>query len=227
MVGKWFLLVFTTAMMGLAWLVGVEPMTRGTTTKSPFVELKMEKLGNHTYYSESMFTNQNAIKNGRETVLEQMRIADANLEYDVYVTGFNSMYGTEDFRMYGLLITDGVPNNDFSITSGFNPETGKVDWVSHRYGLLSLIPAPKWVDRLDMIPVEEAFRTAMSLAEENKHTMFRLRKEEPIRGTWMVKCDAEGNVFFDFVINDFSSVWIDGKTGEVLRAYFWNGIYED
>ena len=78
-----------------------------------------------------------------------------------------------------------------------------------------------------LIPASEACGKAYALAKENEGKMFEHRKREPIRGSYMLKADIHGDPFYEFLINEHSMVRIRAKDGEVITAFFWDGVYVD
>lgn len=234
MVGKWFMLVFTALFFGYACMLGIrtampEEMDRGLfyeAEKGPFYEAKFVKVGNHTYYPENLFELKHSNAEQKEYALKKMKDGDRDLTEDILVTGFNSMYETFDYHLFGHFMVDGVPIEDLQLVCGTRPE-GIVEWGSSKYGLLSRLPAPEKVVTDGLIPASEACEKAYALAKENEDKMFEHRKREPIRGSYMLKADIHGDPFYEFLINEHSMVRIRAKDGEVLTAFFWDGVYVD
>ena len=184
---------------------------RGSAENAVFTEVKMVKVGNHTYYPDTLFGLRRPKIEDKEWIIEFMKKADRDLTYDVYVTGFNSMYATDEFRMFGLKMEQGVVEPDISLNTGILPDN------------FPEIP----IDLTAVRPADRYFDAVYALAEEHKDEMFAIRGEEPIRGTYMLKVKHTGEIYYEFVINEFSYVNVNAKTGEIMYRSFWNGVYED
>ena len=198
---------------------------RGSAENAVFTEVKMVKVGNHTYYPDTLFDLRRPKIEDKEWIIEFMKKADRDLTYDVYVTGFNSMYATDEFRMFGLKMEQGVVEPDISLNTGILPD-GSVIWGSSRYGIEENFPEIP-IDLTAVRPADRYFDAVYALAEEHKDEMFAIRGEEPISGTYMLKVKHTGEIYYEFVINEFSYVNVNAKTGEITLQHFWNGVYED
>ncbi|MBO4627225.1 MAG: hypothetical protein J5645_04575 [Lachnospiraceae bacterium] len=226
MLGKLLMAFAAMVLAAFVWASGIEPVATRAGEKTAFVETKIEKIGKHTYYPATLFDDRRIGEKDREYVLGQMRKGDANLTCDVYVNGFNSEYRKEGFHLFGYLLIDGVIEQDYSITSG-NMEDGSVTWGSHRYGLLERIPKVTLAGREKVRPASEFAGAVYELALKNKNTIFHFRKEEAIRGSYLLMADAAGRLYYEFTINEYSTVRVDAITGEVLREFFWDGVYTE
>ena len=227
---KMLAMVISTILVAslMAYVVGfaeIEQRDKTTTADTAFTEVKKEKLGNHTYYPDTLFDLRRPESDGKETALEFMEKADRNLTYDVYVTGFNTMYKTGEFRLYGLRMEQGVVEPDVSLTTEIMPD-GTVVWGSSRYGMDAKLP-DIFFDLYDVRPAKEFFQTVYDLAVEHKSAMFGFGNEEPIRGIYQLKVNQDGEVYYEFRINEFSYVHVNAVTGEITYRSFWNGVYED
>ena len=202
------------------------PTPSPTTVQNAFSEDKILKIGNHTYYSETMFALRGRTEEEREEVFAQMRKADKLLNCDIFVTGFNTEFGTADFRMFGLRMTNGIPEAKMSLSSGWDMENDKVLWGSHRYGLIEFMPEVT-IDTEGIMPAEPLFEKVYGLAKANEKYIFEHRRTEPISGTYMLKADETGVVYYEFRINKYTTIEVNAKTGEVMNEYYWDGVYVD
>ena len=41
---------------------------------------------------------------------------------------------------------------------------------------------------------------------------------------YLLKTDGQGNLYYEFTVNNYSLVTIDAKTGSIIKANYWNGI---
>lgn len=206
--------------------VTVAPTKAPTTAQDAFSEMKIEKIGNHTYYSETMFDLRGRTEEEREEVLSQMRKADKQLNRDIFVTGFNSEFGTENFRLFGLRMTNGIAEAKMSLNSGWDMEKDEVLWGSHRYGLIEFMPEVT-IDPEGVMQAELLFEKVYNLAKDNEKYIFEHRRTEPISGTYMLKANEEGVVYYEFRINKYTTIEVNAKTGEVMNEYYWDGVYVD
>ncbi len=197
-----------------------------TTPETAFSEVELVKVGNHTYYAKSMYALQTRKEEERKIALAEMEKADAGLDVDVYVSGFNYEFYNEHFRLYGYRMKDGVIEQEYSLNTG-REENGNVTWCSHKYGLLSLIPDQSYVSTDGLKPASEFFEKVYNLAKEHEEQIFRLRKKEAIYGTYLLKTDTEGNVYYEFTINVFTTIRVNARTGALMCEHYWNGVYED
>ena len=224
MFGKLLMALAAAVTAVFVWTNGIEPVASRGAEKAAFSEAKIEKIGKHTYYASTLFDEPNLSEENKAYVLEQMRKGDAELTLDVYVSGFNSAYGKDEFRLFGYRMTDGVVECDYSISTGMTAGGGVV-WGSHRYGLLERIPEVAFAGREKVRPASEFTDAVYALAKANESTIFRYTEKAAIRGEYVLTADAEGRLFYEFTINRNSTVRVDAITGEVLQQRFWDGVY--
>jgi hypothetical protein len=48
---------------------------------------------------------------------------------------------------------------------------------------------------------------------------------DDIYGTYLLKTDGQGNLYYEFTVNYCSIVNVDAKTGEIIQARYWDGKY--
>lgn len=197
-----------------------------TTAETAFSEVKLTKVGNHTYYPDTLFDSRYVSEENRKIVFAEMEKADKCLETDVYISGFNQEYMSEYFRLYGYRMTDGIVEPEFSLNTGRGSD-GTVSWGSHKYGLLSLLPDAGYVNGDGVRPASEFFAKVYDLAKEHEKQIFRHCKTEPIRGNYMLNADLQGNVFYEFTINAYTTIRVNARTGAVMEEYYWDGVYVD
>jgi hypothetical protein len=207
-------------------VVTVTPTAAPTTVQNAFTEMKFVKVGNHTYYPETMFALKVSKEEHMEMVISQMKNADRFLDVDVYVTGFNSMFDTEDFRMFGRRMTNGVVEEEMNLNSGWDKATDTVRWYSRPYGLTEYMPQVT-IDTDGIMPASLLFEKVYTLAKEHEKSIFAHRRVEPIRGTYMLMADEAGVIYYEFTINRYSTIGVNAKTGEVIKQYYWDGVYVD
>ena len=37
--------------------------------------------------------------------------------------------------------------------------------------------------------------------------------------------DGQGELYYEFTVNKYSTVMVDAKTGSVTETHYWNGVY--
>ena len=206
--------------------VTATPTPASTNAGNAFSETKLVKIGNHTYYAETMYAVRGTKGEQREFVLSQMKKADRTLDHDVYVTGFNTMYDSEDFRMFGLRMTNGVIEAEMSLNSGWDKSNDTVLWGTNHYGLMEYMPEVL-INTDGIMPASLLFDKVYNLAKNNERLIFEHRHVEPISGTYMLMADEAGVIYYEFRINEYSYIEVNAKNGDVMKQYYWDAVYVD
>ena len=74
----------------------------------------------------------------------------------------------------------------------------------------------------DLVLTEEACTTVYEDAKANSEKLYNDNK---IYGTYLLKADGQGNLYYKFTVNDCSLVTIDAKSGSIIKSHYWNGDY--
>ena len=177
-----------------------------TTAETAFKPVEFEKVGNHTYYRSDIFKSDTMEEYKKENILPLIEEADKSLDADVLLTNFNISIVSGNMRLYGFLMSDGVIYQEINLYA--DKDNNSVYAWSEEYKAVTL---PHVFD----------------LAKKHKREMFIQGAEQPISGEYYIKGNLDGTVYYDFIINYNSAVWIDAYTGEIIHTYFFNGLYTD
>ena len=146
--------------------------------------------------------------------------ADKSLNDDVYITGFNSLYSTKDFRLFGCLILDGVVYEDYRMCAEDNGNG--ICWRA--------VDPTKTVPTFDLSGVavpSEFYSFVYEKAEAHVNEIMMAGSNTPITGTYILMVDPSGELYYRFNICEYSHININAKTGHIMEEYYWNGVYID
>ena len=186
-----------------------------------FKEIRVFKIGDHTYYDTTFFVDRNADKETQKAVLAQMKATDKSLNHDLYIYGCNYSRDSKDVRLYGYDYVDGVIMIDVYYCVNC-PGGVAGDWERGDY---TVTQQP--VDKDGLVDPKETEKYVYDLCEQHKSAMFFGSNDGPIQGTYRLMAHQDGTLYYEFTINEYSRVEIDAHTGEVIMQNYWNGVYVD
>lgn len=182
---------------------------------SAFQEADLIKVGEHTYYPDYLF-NSDRDEKFKDYILSVFEECDKDLHDDIFVYVIMEAETKDEFRFSAKMIMDGVILEEGEMMNWYEPETGYVwDYDFSRFRRCDFT-------KRNLIPVEEACTTVYEDAKANSQKLF---KGSDISGTYLLKTDGQGNLYYEFTVNKYSTVTVDAKTGSIIKAYYWNGIY--
>ncbi len=190
-----------------------------TTAETAFKPVEFEKVGNHTYYRSDIFKTDTMEAYKKENILPLIEEADKSLDADVLLTNFNISIVSGNMRLYGFLMSDGVIYQEINLYA--DKDNNSVYAWSEEYKGVTLPQKGTLMDAKDY------YDDVFDLAKKHKREMFIQGAEQPISGEYYIKGNLDGTVYYDFIINYNSAVWIDAYTGEIIHTYFFNGLYTD
>ena len=188
-----------------------------TTAETAFKPVEFEKVGNHTYYRSDIFKADTMEEYKKENILPLIEEADKSLDADVLLTNFNISIASGNMRLYGFLMSDGIIYQEINLYA--DKDNNSVYVWSEEYKDVTLPQKGTLMDAKDF------YDDVFDLARNHKSEMFIKGAERPISGEYYIKVSLDGTVYFDFIINYNSAVWIDAYTGEIIHTYFFNGLY--
>ena len=188
-----------------------------TTAETAFKPVEFEKVGNHTYYRPDIFKTDTMEEYKKENILPLIEEADKSLDADVLLTNFNISIASGNMRLYGFLMSDGIIYQEINLYA--DKDNNSVYAWSEEYKAVTLPQKGILMDAKDY------YDDVFDLAKKHKREMFIQGVEQPISGEYYIKGNLDGTVYYDFIINYNSAVWIDAYTGEIIHTYFFNGLY--
>ncbi len=180
-----------------------------------FSEADLIKVGEHTYYPDYLFSSDRE-QMFKDYILSVFENCDKDLHDDIFVYVIMEAETKDEFRFSAKMIMDGVILEEGEMMNWYEPETGYVwDYDFSRFRRCEFTKS-------NLIPVEEACTTVYEDAKTNSQKLY---KGSDISGTYLLKTDGQGNLYYEFTVNKYSIVTIDAKTGTIIQARYWNGIY--
>ncbi|MBR3636784.1 MAG: hypothetical protein IKN45_02580 [Lachnospiraceae bacterium] len=195
--------------------------TVNTTASTAFTAEGVRKVGNHTYLPDDFYERRNRDKSEANVIEARIEEADKSLDRDIYVNGVGGPMDNGEYRLLGQAYKNGavLQDNCFCATKENKPS---YTWSENDL----TIPEPD-VDTTGIIPVSDVFDTVFELCEQNENQMFRYRSKEPIRGTYILKAGIADGLYYEFTINEYSTVKVNALNGQVIMQNFWDGVYVD
>ncbi len=197
--------------------------SKDSVTKSsvPFEQIKLDKIGNHTYIDETYFDRVYVDKSTKKEILKILKEADESIDFDIYFTGYGNSMADGSLRVNGYFCKEGAIVVDL-LYEAIEGRDGTYQW----YGLNDT-PYRLNINSSDIIPVASVFDTVYNLAEDNKDKIFENTNEEPITGTYGLYYNEFDGLYYEFKINEYSCIKVNAYTGDVINEYYWDGVYVD
>ena len=181
-----------------------------------FKEAKLIKVGEHTYYPDYLFESDDRDKKFKDYILSVLEKCDKDLHDDIFVYIIMEAETKNEFRFSAKVIIDGVIFEEGEMMNWHSPETGYVwDYDYSKFRRCDFTKS-------DLVPTEEACTTVYSDAKANSEKLYNDNK---IYGTYLLKADGQGKLYYEFTVNDCSLVTIDAKSDSIIKAHYWNGDY--
>ncbi len=201
-------------LISVACFAGFTACKASTGSSKAFQEAKLIKVGEHTYYPDYLFKS-NRDKKFKDYILSVLEKCDKDLRENIFVYVIMEAETKDEFRFSAKIILDGVILEEGEMTNWYTSETGYV-W-NYDYSRFRKCDFTK----SDLVPVEEACTTVYEDAKANSQKLYNGNN---ISGTYLLKTDGQGNLYYEFTVNNYSFVTIDAKTGSIIKANYWNGI---
>ncbi|MCR4640544.1 MAG: hypothetical protein K5697_00760 [Lachnospiraceae bacterium] len=180
----------------------------------------IKTLGNHTYYSDEVIQNRSDDRATQQYILNCLKEADKSLNEDIYVFGIGESETRGEYRFWGNKYVNGIVVDESYMGAAYDSFNGYV-WGRLDYTKTYPSPMAKGV-----VPPRDIIDDVYAAADANKDQMF-FGKPEPISGTYMLKADLGGSLYYEFTINEFSRVRVDALNGDIIMEHYWDGVYVD
>ena len=181
-----------------------------------FKEAKLIKVGEHTYYPDYLFESDDRDKKFKDYILSVLEKCDKDLHDNIFVYVIMEAETKDEFRFSAKIIMDDVILEEGEMMNWYTPETGYVwDYDYSKFRRCDFTKS-------NLVSIEEASTTAYEDAKANSEKLYKGNK---VTGTYLLKSDGQGNLYYEFIVNSYSLVTIDAKTGSIIKAQYWNGIY--
>ncbi|MBP5186615.1 MAG: hypothetical protein J6040_06130 [Clostridiales bacterium] len=175
-----------------------------------FSEAELIKIGEHTYYDSNLLYRYGR-EDDREHISELLEAADASLHDDTLVCEIHESEYKDEFWFYGKMMINGYVYDSATMMAFYEPETGNV-WD---YDIAHFRRSdPKYGKILPMEDLNAAVYEAMAKYMGNKK----------ISGTYLLKVDGFGEVFYEYRIGRWSFAQVNAYTGEIIMAIYDDGI---
>ena len=184
-----------------------------------FKPLVSGKLGTHIYYTDNVFKDRNLKKNEEKEMKEYLEQADKKLSEDILIVGWSGRPADNTLMFNAYQYVDGVvvPEVFYRLT-----QDGGVSVV-----MISDIPAISSLDTAGLADPEELFQLVDDLAWQHKSQLY-MDRDDKIYVIYHPEYDAiKDELYYYFMINEYSRIRIDAKTKDVLEEYYFNGEYID
>ena len=198
-----------------------EDTTSAGTAINGFTEANLIKVGEHTYYPDYLFKSDRD-KSFKDYILSVFEKSDKDLHDDIFVYVIMESETKDEFRFSAKMLINGVILEEGEMMNWYSPETGYVwDYDFSKFRRCDF-------SKSGLIPVEEACKTVYEDAKANSDKLYKGYNEnysDNIYGTYLLKTDGQGNLYYEFTVNYCSIVTVDAKTGEIIQVRYWNGVY--
>lgn len=186
----------------------------------PFV---FKKFGEHIYYPEGMFFTDEQYSGQNEVMRKCFEDKDSEETLNVYVYNYivNGRDGkVTDIQLYGREYVNGIIVED----KGFYAQSvSKVKHFTRMYALKRQ-HTPR---RSSAVDPKKIFPKVAEFACRNKHYMYK-GKENKITGTYILKYNDSSNyLYYDFILNHYSYIRVNARTGEIDQSEFSDGTPKD
>ena len=180
-----------------------------------FKETKLIKIGEHTYYPEDLFDHSDRDRHYKDHMISQLTQADKELHDDIYVHGIGESEVKGEFRFFGLMMNDGVTYDCAQMTCWYDGEKGSAWSIDSRFRRADF-------NKSGLINAEDAFGKVYEKASKSDKVK---EVNSKVTGTYLLMCDSNGKLYYRFTVNEYSTVDVDAKTGEIISERYWDGIY--
>ncbi len=184
-----------------------------------FKPLVSGKLGTHIYYTDNVFKDRNLKKNEEKEMKDYLEQADKKMSEDIVIVGWSGRPADNTLMFNAYQYVDGVvvPEVFYRLT-----QDGGVSVV-----MISDIPAISSLDTAGLADPEELFQLVDDLAWQHKSQLY-MDRDDKIYVIYHPEYDAiKDELYYYFMINEYSRIRIDAKTKDVLEEYYFNGEYID
>ena len=195
--------------------------TPNTTADTAFSAVAVRKIGDHTYLPVDFYDLRSRDTSEAEVIEACLEEADKSLDRDIFVNGIGESWTNGKYRLFGQACEQGAVLEDIRYCAT-KENTPLYTWFQNDL----TAPEPEF-DTSGVIPASDVFETVFELCEQNEDTIFRNRNKEPIRGTYILKAGFSEGLYYEFTVNEYSTIKVDAHSGQVIMKNFWDGVYVD
>ena len=187
--------------------------------KEVFREDIAGRIGNHIIYSHNVFEGRNLKKSEEEELIEYLEQVDAGLSEDVYITGWTRLSFNNMLRFFGRLSVNGAVVTEIYYATDIDDPTPNIRVVeSFPVGDIDISGV---LDAKGLCPEVEKLAESHS-ADLNDYA------DKGVYGDYLLEYDINKNILmYNFQINDYSHVYVDAITGNILKEEYSNGDIMD
>lgn len=187
--------------------------------KEVFREDIAGRIGNHIIYSYNVFEGRNLKKSEKEELIEYLEQVDAGLSEDVYVTGWTRLSFNNMLRFFGRLSVNGAVVTEIYYATDIGDPTPNLRVVE-------AFPVGD-IDRSGVLDAKGLCTEVEKLAELHSADLNDYAGKG-VYGDYLLEYDINKNILmYNFQINDYSHVYVDAITGNILKEEYSNGDIMD
>ena len=189
---------------------------------------KYKKINNNLYYEDELIATKG--RNNKESILKYYEMISnymankfPDIDFFIYNINFYDLDNKIYFNGYQLINMVLIENSNFTLSITDNNINEDVFLGNHYF-------INRDIDTKNIIDSNEAKQKALDLAKKNSDKMFSkmdsdLYDSKKIEGECYLAYDQENNLCYKVVMNNGSYVSINARNGEVIKTYFFNGMY--
>jgi hypothetical protein len=169
------------------------------------------KIGEHTYYPDYLIEEDDRARSDKDHIITELTKADKELHDDVFIYSYGESETGGEYRFFGKTMMNGVIVESAEMIAPYDPAAGYVwDCDFSKYRRTD-------IDKTNLLPAEDLCDKVYDAAKN--------RKGIDLVGTYLLKADSEGTLYYEFRIGKYSNVTIDARTGEIINEFYWDGRY--
>ena len=180
-----------------------------------FTEDCAGKIGNHVYYSKTVFENKFWSKEDKMTIAEFLNEVDASLNEDIYVTNVEKRVEEIGWKFFAYQYVDGAVIDNVSYSTDLEMNTPNIVIKNEAK------PYTKSIDTAGIVEAETLFEKVNEIAADHADDLMGY-DSIGVYGTYRLCYNERKDLlYYDFEINEYSHIFFDAKTGEVTDEYFY------
>ena len=185
--------------------------------------VEIKRIGNHIYYPEgSFFLEKEEYPGQNEAIRKLLEYKDKEQKADIFVYEqicYGNETGVTRIQLFGRGYLNGIVMEDRPYRADSADEN---KYFTKMFGQSLGYPSKKQlIQPHNMIPVVE------ELASKNTKLML-MDRGDLIYGTYLLKMiGGTEHYYYEFMLNHYSTIKIDARTGTVIEYKFSNGTSDD
>ena len=204
-------------------VAGKMPGSMSMVSLQDFTAEPIYKIGNHIYYSDTLFDRKNAGSEERRQIKEYLEKADATLNEDVYVNWYSEdTLNNNLMKISAAQYVDGVICTQIYYATDTNTRTDP------NLRNVSDFPPVQSLDTGNLVDPQDLFEDVKSHAKAHTREMLMDRGSDTVYGTYQAEYDIPTDTIeYHFTVNTYSNIYVNAKTGRITKEYYWDGNYVD